>query len=201
MLNPVLQYIATNADIHPGANAAMVITLGILIEGVDRGSDLRDSIYIIEKKDRNMIDFTYHQYGKNSGRNYIAHVHWCRERKAALRLFNEEVYVTNDSSFPGQCANVYRYTSNKRIPPKDILDCWFDLDLITPADHNEMVQRREEEQQKAIDEYIDRENNRKAGLHPDVLAEQEAERQFELRAAFGPGEKIVNCLTGEVTYT
>ena len=148
-----------------------------------------------------MIDFTYHQYGKNSGRNYIAHVHWCRERKAALRLFNESVYVTNDSMFPGQCANVYRYTSNKRIPPKDILDCWFDLDLITPADHNEMVQRREEEQQKAIKEYIDSENNRKASLHPDVLAEQEAERQFELRAAFGPGEKIVNCLTGEVTYT
>ena len=148
-----------------------------------------------------MIDFTYNRIGKNSGRNYIAHVHWCRERKAALRLFNEEVYVTNDSMFPGQCANVYRYTSSKRIPPQDILDCWFDLDLIRPADHNEMSARREEEQQKALEQYIDKENNRKKNLHPDVLAEQEAERQFELRAAFGPGEKIVNCLTGEVTYT
>jgi len=38
-------------------------------------------------------------------------------------------------------------------------------------------------------------------LRAEIDAEIEAERMFELRAAYGPGETIVNILTGETYRT
>ena len=46
---------------------------------------------------------------------------------------------------------------------------------------------------KAVAQYIEAQKNR--------TPEQIAEERFEARAAFGPGEKMVNVLTGEIYYT
>lgn len=36
---------------------------------------------------------------------------------------------------------------------------------------------------------------------PEQIAEEAAEEAFELRAAFGPGQRVVNILTGEESLT
>jgi cytochrome c553 len=51
---------------------------------------------------------------------------------------------------------------------------------------------REINDAKNIAAYIESQKNRSA--------EQRAEELFEMRAAFGAGEKVVNVITGEVTY-
>jgi len=57
----------------------------------------------------------------------------------------------------------------------------------------ESVRKKRIESVEAIAGYIRAMRNRT----PEMIAEQNA----EIRAAFGPGEKIVDILTGEVVYT
>jgi hypothetical protein len=52
---------------------------------------------------------------------------------------------------------------------------------------------REVDNARFIEQYIKGQASR--------TEEQLAEERFEARAAFGPGEKLVNVITGEVTYT
>lgn len=84
-----------------------------------------------------------------------------------------------------------RFVSNDRIPFTDYLQANTDLDTDELKEHDDL---RQEENMKWINEvYVPGQAAR--------TDEQKAEEAFELRAAFGPGEKIVNVITGEVSYS
>ncbi len=83
---------------------------------------------------------------------------------------------------------IIRFESNNQIPFADYLEENHGLSGDVLASH---VEAREIETIAAI-------RKMKADLAANPLTEDEkAERAYELRAAFGPGEKIVNVLTGE----
>lgn len=80
---------------------------------------------------------------------------------------------------------VVRWISNAQVPPADILEFWrylgkaFDFDASTAA--------RDREQAEFLAEY-----RRQASLRPIT-----GERQAELLAAFGPGARVTNVITGQ----
>ena len=84
---------------------------------------------------------------------------------------------------------IVRWQSNNRIPFADMLHKFVIARLITQevADDSEVV--RQEEENDFLAAYIEARNNRSP--------EQKAEEAYELRAAFGPGETIVDVFTGE----
>ena len=88
-------------------------------------------------------------------------------------------------------SNVLKWVSNDRCIPNDIM-----LDLLRYGMVNavtvattRIVER--EETDRFIEEYKKNRANRSA--------EEVAEERYEMRAAFGPGETVVNILTGERT--
>lgn len=78
---------------------------------------------------------------------------------------------------------VYRWESNDRVPPSDMLECW-NLDAETLQKCNDT---RDSENSAFIAEYKERMKN----YVPS------AEEMFEMRAAFGEGERVVNVITGQ----
>lgn len=89
--------------------------------------------------------------------------------------------------------DVVRWPSNDRVPPEDIRKQMLTDGLITQACFDKSAAAYEAETAQFLREYIKARRNR--------TAEQRAEEAFELRAAFGPGETIVNVFTGERTRT
>jgi hypothetical protein len=88
------------------------------------------------------------------------------------------------------CVNgVLRWKANDRVPPQDCLEdfqaigCGFDLEGSGRV--------RESEQTAFLKDYAASELDRKPS----------AEERFEMRAAFGPGQNVVNVLTGRRTRT
>jgi hypothetical protein len=85
---------------------------------------------------------------------------------------------------------LYRWTSNNRIPPEEIMNVLFLEGLISDRavkDHNDA---RAVEDKVAIMEYIKARAN--------MSAEAKAERDYEIRAAFGDEAKnVVNVFTGK----
>jgi len=81
------------------------------------------------------------------------------------------------------CHTVLRWESNDRCVPMDIMEAsdWFHIDS-----HRQTLNT---EQAESIAAYIESRKH--------ISDEQRAEEAFERRAAFGPGEEIVNVLTGE----
>lgn len=78
---------------------------------------------------------------------------------------------------------VYRWKSNNHVPFSDMLECW-NLD---PETFAKCVAAREADDSKFIAEYKERMKN----YVPS------AEEMYEMRAAFGEGETVVNVITGE----
>ena len=94
--------------------------------------------------------------------------------------FNTDSYFDADNG-------VYRWKSNDRIPFDDMLE-----ENGVPADVRAKCDEvRDAENAVAIAAYIKAREER--------TPEQIAEERFEMRAAFGPGETVVNVLTGERT--
>ena len=88
-------------------------------------------------------------------------------------------------------SNVLKWISNDRCIPHDImldLKRYGMVDAIT-VETTRIVER--EETDRFIEEYKKNRANRSA--------EEIAEERYEMRAAFGPGETVVNVLTGERT--
>ena len=52
-----------------------------------------------------------------------------------------------------------------------------------------------------IKKFLEERRAAQAAQSPEEIADQEAEQAFALRAAFGPGVKVVNVITGKVTKT
>ena len=80
---------------------------------------------------------------------------------------------------------VLRWVSSDNVIPSDIVEAakW--------AYQDEMNEARDKQQRAAIERYIEAQANR--------TPEQIAEEEFEMRAAFGPGETVVNIFTGKRT--
>ena len=86
---------------------------------------------------------------------------------------------------------IVRWKSNDRVAFADMTQTFVEAHLITQrvADDSEMIRQAE------VTAFIGEYKNAQALKTP----EQKAEEMFEMRAAFGPGETIVNVLTGEKT--
>lgn len=80
---------------------------------------------------------------------------------------------------------VARWKSNGNVPPDDCLCDWDELGL--QFDIEESRRERERQLDKFAAEY--RRNRRKRGYSSEEL--------FEMRAAFGEGETVVDVITGE----
>jgi hypothetical protein len=82
---------------------------------------------------------------------------------------------------------VPHWKSNNQIPPKDILEFWAYCGH--PFDFEQAEIARELETDRFLEEY----RARMANHVPS------GEELYEMRAAFGPGETVVNVITGQVT--
>lgn len=82
-----------------------------------------------------------------------------------------------------------RWASNNKIPPKEFLEDWYTLGLITYNELEVSKNASREEMMKAIASY----QNARANM----TEEQKAEEAFERRAAFGEGVEVINVFTGE----
>ena len=99
--------------------------------------------------------------------------------------YKEQFYVDETNSETGP---VVRWNSNDRIPFADMLQEFVDAGWIdTQAQANSLAQRKVEDR-IALEAYA---RNYKGPSD---------EEMFEMRAAFGPGAKVVNVLTGH-SYT
>lgn len=78
---------------------------------------------------------------------------------------------------------VLHWSSNDAVVPPHVFD---DAGVDVPPGQREA---REREVERSIRAYREARRNR--------TAEQRAEEAFEMRAAFGPGETVVDLLTGE----
>lgn len=83
--------------------------------------------------------------------------------------------------------NVIRWNSNDRIPPQDCLDEMLAQGLITELQVAWSKTIRKAEDEAFLNEYRERMAN----------YEPSAEEMFEMRAAFGEGEEVVNIFTGK----
>ena len=84
---------------------------------------------------------------------------------------------------------VVRWKSNDRIPFADMMSDFVEAGYIQPEIATVSEIFRLKEQDAFLAEYRESQKNRSA--------EEIAESRAEARAAFGPGETIVNAITGE----
>lgn len=91
-----------------------------------------------------------------------------------------EAYTTEADDF-----KILRWTSNDAVIPEDIMDA------ITWPHKDAMNKARDEQIRVSLDSYFKAQAER--------TPEQIAEEEYEMRAAFGEGAKVVNVLTGKRT--
>lgn len=106
-----------------------------------------------------------------------------REREKSERMLREDAYVDANG--------IYRWRSNDRVPHDDLL-YWAGANDETRVAHDEV---RTREDRESLRKY------REAALARKRTPEEEAEHLYELRAAFGEGEEVVDVITGEVWRT
>lgn len=104
---------------------------------------------------------------------------------ANVQKYKTQFYIdeTNDATGP-----VVRWNSNDQVPFDDMLQNFVDAGFIDNQTRQNSNETRKQEQAVFLENY--RKNYR--GPSDEEL--------FEMRAAFGPGETVVNVLTGDV-YT
>jgi hypothetical protein len=90
-------------------------------------------------------------------------------------------------------AGVVMWQSNSRVPFEDMLTDFAEAGFISFIDVRRSLAYKEKQDAEAIAEYIAARSKR--------TPEQIEEERLEARAAFGPGEKIVNVITGETFYS
>ena len=89
--------------------------------------------------------------------------------------------------------NVIFWSSNKRAVPHDLMLKWLALGFVS----EQQVTDTRAKEQKQIAEFMVEYHKARAERTPEQIAEEE----YEMRAAFGPGETVVNVITGEKSYT
>ena len=86
---------------------------------------------------------------------------------------------------------VCRWKVNGNCVPTDILEFYCEAGVITP----EVLHDTESAALKDMEAFIEQYKEARANRSPEEIAEERA----EMRAAFGPGEWVLNVFTGEVT--
>ena len=86
--------------------------------------------------------------------------------------------------------NVIRWVSNGNVPPKDIVEGFFESGLITAVQKEHSDATRSRETMQFLERYKEAMANR--------TEEQKAAERAEVRAAFGNDATVVNIITGEV---
>jgi hypothetical protein len=102
--------------------------------------------------------------------------------REAVRLADQ----LKDEGHSTLSGGVIRWLSNGNVPPSDVVA--LAASIFPAVDVDACTAARNKEQQAFIDAY--RRN------HDRPATEEE---RFELRAAFGPGARVVNIITGRVT--
>lgn len=82
-----------------------------------------------------------------------------------------------------------RWLSSLNAVPGDIMLFWQSEGLVSGNTVDITTTSREEDNARAVEAYIVARNN--------MTDEQKAEEAYEIKAAYGPGEKVVNIFTGE----
>ena len=98
------------------------------------------------------------------------------EANRLIEKFDVDAYVQH---------GVVRWKNNDRVPPQDVLDLWQHVGHEFDMRKSQVL--RESEQQQFLEEYRKRMEN----------YEPSEEELGEMRAAFGPGETVVNVITGK----
>jgi hypothetical protein len=83
---------------------------------------------------------------------------------------------------------VMRWRSNESVPPAECLRAALDMDLITLPQFTKSIDMGIEETRQVIQAYIARQP-----------AQPSDEELAEMRAAFGPGEVVVDVISGRRT--
>jgi hypothetical protein len=119
-----------------------------------------------------------------------AEIRKTRKLSKAAREWKEaaDKFAKNDHRIED---GVLLWNSNDRSPMDDLTSLWLELDLIDIAVFRATAKAREAQNNAFFAEYRKAQTNR--------TPEQIAEERFEMRAAFGPGETVVNVITGERT--
>ncbi len=107
------------------------------------------------------------------------------EEKAGLR----EKFAT-DIYYDGLAI---RWKSSGNVVPEDIMDFWFVEGLVTADEVTISNRARMQDLEETMRRYRKAQANR--------TEEAKAEEAYELRAAFGEGETVIDLLTGEVKIT
>jgi hypothetical protein len=104
--------------------------------------------------------------------------------------YSPSVLFENFAKIDNRNGVIYWSTSpTANNPNADMLNDWFDLGLITENELNMTIATSLVRKDAFLMHYIESRKNRSA--------EQRREEMFEMRAAFGPGERVVDALTGE----
>ena len=96
-----------------------------------------------------------------------------------------------DRSYRMAGSNVLRWNSNDRCIPHDIMQELLRYGMVNKITVETTRIVEQEEIDAFLNEWIENRKNRSE--------EEVAEEHAEMRAAFGPGETVVNILTGERT--
>ena len=96
-----------------------------------------------------------------------------------------------DNAVTNPETKVITWTSNGRCPMDDMTPDWYNMGIITEAEKSATDAARKIMDSAFIAEWKEARNNR--------TDEEIAEERFEMRAAFGAGETVVNVITGERT--
>jgi len=110
-------------------------------------------------------------------------------REAALEEAQEK-FDRGDHYFDG---DVIRWKLSNNPPMSDMMIRWLTLGLVSDDVFNATEKTRAEENSVAIAQYVDAQNS--------MSQEQRDEVTADMRAAFGPGETVVNVFTGRITKT
>ena len=89
--------------------------------------------------------------------------------------------------------NAYRWDTSNNVVPDDIVSSWAYEGLIGLA----VLAKHKKAAEADLAKFLAGYRKAQAARTPEQLAEEAA----EMRAAFGPGQKIVNIVTGQMTQT
>ena len=111
-----------------------------------------------------------------------------RDARSALQTMEHVLKYWEEDGAYVDAQGIMRWRSNESVPPADCLMAALDMGLITLPQHNHSVEVGKAETRKVIEAY--------RAAQP---AQPSDEELYEMRAAFGRGEVVVNVITGRRT--
>jgi hypothetical protein len=111
-----------------------------------------------------------------------------RDARSALQTMEHVLQYWEADEAYVDAQSVMRWRSNESVPPNDCLQAAMDMGLITLPQFTKSVEVSTEEMRQAIRAYV-----------ANQPAQPSDEELYEMRAAFGPGEVVVDVISGRRT--